>query len=486
MWSTAGGEFRINSTTADDQVEPSVAALSGGGFVVAWSSSGQDGDELGVFAQLFDGAGNATGAEFQINITTALEQNDVTVTGLSGGGFVAAWESEDQDGADEGVFARVFDAAGTALGGEIQVNSTTANSQDTQSIAALSGGGFVVVWEAALQDGSGLGVYLQRFDAKGNTVGSETRANTTTSANQDDPTVAGLSDGGFVVVWESFGQDLSSDGVFGQRFDAAGATAGSEFPVNSATTGNQDTPVVAGFPGGGFIVVWESENQDGDDVGVFAQRFDASGSTVGAEFRVNTTTASQQNDPQVAVFSDDSFVVVWESLGQDGSSEGLFGQRYDSSATPAGGEFIVNAFLAGNQDEPSIVALADDSLVVTWQSDGQDGDGSAVVGQVYDGTGAALGRTSTSLVIDGGAGDDVLSGGTGDDTITFDAADVTFVSGNAGTDTLLIDGAGIALDLGSIAGVSHFGFEAIDLTGTGNNSLTPVMTTSSRSPTTGR
>jgi hypothetical protein len=82
---------------------------------------------------------------------------------------------------------------------ETRVNTTTANDQWNPSIAALPDGGYVVTWTSYNQDGSGWGVYAQRYDASGNTVGSETRVNTTTSSEQWFPSIAALPDGGYVV-----------------------------------------------------------------------------------------------------------------------------------------------------------------------------------------------------------------------------------------------------------------------------------------------
>ena len=64
-------------------------------------------------------------------------------------------------------------------------------------------------------------------------LGDEFQVNTFTAKDQKDPTAAGLSDGGYVIVWESSDQDGSGKGVFGQRFDANGDPVGGEFPVNT-------------------------------------------------------------------------------------------------------------------------------------------------------------------------------------------------------------------------------------------------------------
>ena len=51
-----------------------------------------------------------------------------------------------------------------------------------------------------------------------------------------------LSDGGFVVTWTSDGQDGSGYGVYGQRYSSTGAAVGSEFQVNTATLHDQLRP----------------------------------------------------------------------------------------------------------------------------------------------------------------------------------------------------------------------------------------------------
>ena len=79
------------------------------------------------------------------------------------------------------------------------------------------------------QDGSGCGIYGQRYAADGTPVGSEFRANTYTSSDQIYSSVTALNDGGFVVTWSSLGQDGSGYGIYGQRYAADGTPAGSEF-----------------------------------------------------------------------------------------------------------------------------------------------------------------------------------------------------------------------------------------------------------------
>ena len=106
----AGNEFQVNTYTVGEQRSPSVAALSGGGFVATWYSNGQDGSNYGVYGQVFDANANKLGNEFQVNTYTSGEQSSPSVVSLSGGGFVVTWRSSGQDGSSWGVFGQVFDA----------------------------------------------------------------------------------------------------------------------------------------------------------------------------------------------------------------------------------------------------------------------------------------------------------------------------------------------------------------------------------------
>ena len=131
-------------------------------------------------------------------------------------------------------------------------------------------------------------------------LGSEFQINTYTTANQVNPSVAIDSDGDFVVAWQSYGQDGSHYGIYAQRYDNTGATVGSEFHVNTYTTAAQKNLSVAIDSDGDFVVAWQSNGQDGSSYGIYAQRYDNTGATVGSEFKVNTFTTSQQRFPSVA------------------------------------------------------------------------------------------------------------------------------------------------------------------------------------------
>jgi hypothetical protein len=222
-------------------------------------------------------------------------------------------------------------------------------------------------------------------------VGAEFQVNAFTVGDQFRAAIAPDASGNFVVVWSSY-QDASATGIFARRYDASGAPLGAEFQVNSYTPSRQTYPAVASDPGGNFVVAWRSYAQDGSGEGVFAQRHDSSGVRLGSEFRVNTYTTFDQQRPSVASDAAGNFVVVWDSWRQDGAYTGIFAQRYDASGARRGVEFRVSTTTAGGQCCPSVVADALGNMVVAWTHDPLDGIGDADIrAQRYDASGAAQG-----------------------------------------------------------------------------------------------
>ena len=112
---------------------------------------------------------------------------------------------------------------------------------------------------------------------------------------------------------------------------------GPELQVNTYTTNDQARPAVAADAAGNFVVVWDSVGQDGNGQGVFARFHDATGAPIGAaEFRVNSYTTGDQRTPRIAATPSGEFIVVWESWGQDGPAGAIFARRYDGAGTPLG------------------------------------------------------------------------------------------------------------------------------------------------------
>ncbi|MEJ2704060.1 MAG: hypothetical protein P8Z79_16620 [Sedimentisphaerales bacterium] len=199
---------------------------------------------------------------------------------------------------------------------------------------------------------------------------AEFQVNTWISNDQRNADVAMEPGGGFAVIWTSYGQDGSSNGIFGQLFEPDLSPLGTEFQVNTVSSGNQTEPAVAMDAAAGFVAVWHGPGLTEEDQGdIFAQRLESGGVPLGGEFRVNRGTLGRQLYPDVAMGQDGGFVIVWESenIPQVGK-KAICGQLYDSDGLEVGGEFVVNEVPAVCR-YPAVAADADGNFAVAWLDD---------------------------------------------------------------------------------------------------------------------
>ncbi|MBL4693237.1 MAG: cadherin-like domain-containing protein, partial [Magnetovibrio sp.] len=151
---------------------------------------------------------------------------------------------------------------------ENQANTFTPGEQGWSGVTHLNDGGYVVAWHSAAQGDTTLtawhnfGVYAQRFNANGTKVGQEFQVNTTTADKQKYPTVTELTDGGYLIAWQSWSQDGSRYGSYAQRYNSDGTTNGTEFSLNITTSDDQKFPQLSALANGGFAAVWRGDGQE--------------------------------------------------------------------------------------------------------------------------------------------------------------------------------------------------------------------------------
>ena len=450
----AGGEFRVNSFTTNRQERALSAMEPDGDFVVVWTSFSQGGSYDQVFAKRFASSGAERGSEFRVSAYTTTSHRPALALG-SKGDLIVAWGSN-QDGSGLSLHGRRFDADGNPAGPDFRVNTFTPGNQYQARVGRAADGRFVVIWRID-DDGSSTGIVARRFDASGNAVGSEFAVNTYTLGMQQFADVAVETDGDFVVVWmEVFNdRDGSQTSIFGQRFDAAGNRLGSDFQVNTYTTGFQSDPSVSMSPAGGFVASWSGPG-DGSAAGVFARRFDASGNPIGNDFVVNTYTTGGQYGGggfgRVAHDARGNFVVTWQGPG-DFTGSDSFAQRFTAAGVRRGTEFRVNTYTTNPQVMPSVASDSVGNFVIDWDSElGQDGSETGVYAQRFGGL------VPFALAVDSSPGNQVLEPG---ETVAvrptwrnFNGAAQTFsgtltdISGPAGATYAITDAAG---DYGAVA-----------------------------------
>ncbi len=250
-----------------------------------------------------------------------------------------------------------------------QTNTYNIASQKDLKLAKLNGANKIaVVWESSSQDGSNDTVVTKLIDLDALAINSEEIVNTFTEDAQGKPKILATSDG-YLIAWESRYQDGDGVGVFAQFFDNNAKKIGGEFQVNTYVNNYQRDIALAGNPNyNNIIVVWESDEQDGDDEGIYAQLYNQNTKEkVGGEFRVNTIVVSDQEAPSVVINPNNgNFFIVWSSLINNDERNIIF-QEIDQNGNKVGGEITV----ASNSDykfDSQIIITDSNEIIVAWRA----------------------------------------------------------------------------------------------------------------------
>ncbi|MEO5803083.1 MAG: hypothetical protein ABIR24_06100 [Verrucomicrobiota bacterium] len=364
-----GNEHALVGSLVGDQVYPGISLNQNGGYLV-WEENGsiKSGTEIKA-ARLTSSF--TTVSNFAVNKVAKGDQKNPQVQLLNNGEAIFVWQSYGLGNAN--IYARILkDDAFTT--GDILVNAApkSKNSyfKDQQSdpvVCALQDGSALVAWQSLGQDGSLRGVYFRKVSSSGKMESDEVLANQTTAFNQRNPAVATLADGNVIVVWISEQQrfDGSVD-VYARLFTANGSAVSGERLLNSANNLCAN-PSVAALSGGGFTVVWSEKDlsNQSNSWEIVGRSFSADAVAAGGDFKINTHTYGDQYRPKIAAVGNDC-AVVWTSLGQDGSREGVYGRILQGGAQPSGNEFRVNTTTVSRQRYPNVASDGTGRFLVGW------------------------------------------------------------------------------------------------------------------------
>ncbi len=385
-YTTNGTEYAVVGQLPGDQVFPDAAISPAGGFVV-WQDNITDGSGWGISARRLDSTLSGTLGTFRVNAQGTNDQENARVALLKNGGAAFVWQ-----GGREGyqhIFARFLTPTNTWLSTtDLVVSTFTNNFQINPGIATLNNSNVVVVWSSYNQAGSNslLDVFAKILSPTGVTIQKEFLVNQFTNYNQRSASVAALANGGFVVVWVSEQEravapalgntttyntantlSFPSVDIYARLFQSNGIAAGNEFLVNSGLNPAAN-PSVAVASDSSFMVAWSGRDMitlnNGWDV--YARSFSSNG-IGGNTIVVNSHLAGNQYAPRLSVIGLD-YLVVWTSLGQDGSREGVYGQFVHKDGTPTGGEFLVNTTTVSQQMQPVVASDGVNQFLAIWTS----------------------------------------------------------------------------------------------------------------------
>jgi hypothetical protein len=379
-WTATGAVFRVNQQLKGSQNKPQAVALGDGGTLVLWFS--RLGAHQNIYGRVLTNGAFATGDTL---VSTPTITNSPK--------YLTNWSGVFRNRAKQKKF-RLRDR-----------NYAFREATGGAAVAALPDGGAVVVYDSSrryetntwtlvrqirwtgrrmltndllqplrivadnMQD-----VFLQRLDNAGKKVGDEIRVNQSIDYNQRSPAVAVLANGNLVVAWVSESprsQDWRDNfrvEVFGRFFSPQGEPLGGEFLISV----RDDillaaNPALAALANGGFVALWsQQESPARRRWDVYGRVFGSDGTAGGPAFVVNTYTAGDQYLPKVCGAADRQ-LVVWTSVGQDGSREGVYG-RWLLSGAPGGEEFRVNSTTISRQMHPALGTDGQGRWLAVWSS----------------------------------------------------------------------------------------------------------------------
>ena len=525
-----GGEFVVTNTS-DSQWTPAVAALTDGRFFVVWEDMAGDGSGSAIKGQVFTSGGVKSGEEFTVNTSTADDQKDPTVTALANGDAFVTWT--DYDGATSDIYSQVLDlqsyvgdgSAETVHGGSLGDHLDGGGGADV----LYGNGGDDVFENVTLDDldddvldgGAGtdtldLDDYVLQLFGPPVLLGANGTVTSVEVINLHGPTAGvGINSVELAIPLANSSSDetltvngaLAQDYIHGDRINNADISlylnggGGDDYLYGGAggdtLDGGDDDDTLEGNGGDDWL---EGGDQNDTLLGgagidyLFGGQGDdhMEGGSGGDTYFVDSAgdEVVETFDGLIGAFNFDyvSSTIDYtlgdfvERLGLDGSADidgtgnglanFLFGNSGNNVLSGLGGIDDINGFegadqlYGGSEGDELDGGAGEDNLF------GEEGDDTLIGGSEDD-------------ELDGGIGADTMAGGTGDDLYVVDnAGDVVTELNNQGTGDLIMSSIGLVLPayvenlwLTGTANISGIGnLQANVLVGNaGNNALTGAI-----------
>ena len=292
-------------------------------------------------------------------------------------------------------YGQFLDADSQPVGAPLALGDLVAGRANRFDLAALEDGGFAIAWgprENVFEH------FVRSFDETGAPRGAPVRVETPVpGANSGWLSLDALPDGGFAVAWTGqwpaaswFGAPTRT-AIFHQRFEADGTAQGPAVQVADFLEmtqmnmgGRVGTPAVTALEGGESVVVWASQQNQGEDAhrGLFGRRIDDDGAPVGEVFRVADFGEERyltENGHQLLPLPGGGFAVLWnQPVAIDGATPGgtpvggtglaVMLQRFDAGDAPQGDMQRLSQPDQPNASEGQAVVLPDGTVALVWHT----------------------------------------------------------------------------------------------------------------------
>jgi uncharacterized repeat protein (TIGR01451 family) len=414
---------KVNDSTADEELPAAIIPLSSGGFAVVWKDDNElpatpDDNLDDYYVRLFNSSGTPVNSSIRLGGSAHdpffMDFDDIYgIAELSNGNIVVGWETRDRgttpspDGNDQGAFFQVISPTGTAVTGAItpygDINPSGTGEQNTPLVAALTGGGFAIMWDSnggpgdIGPTGDVADTYVRVFDNSGNPVAATQKVNDSTADEELPAAIIPLSSGGFAVVWKDDNElpatpDDNLDDYYVRLFNSSGT------PVNSSIRlgGSAHDPFfmdfddiygIAELSNGNIVVGWETRDRgttpspDGNDQGAFFQVISPTGTAVTGAITpygdINPSGTGEQNTPLLAALTGGGFAIMWDSnggpgdIGPTGDVADTYVRVFTNTGTAVAGTKKVNDSTADEELPAAIIPLGSGGFAIVWKDDNE-------------------------------------------------------------------------------------------------------------------
>ena len=268
--------------------------------------------------------------------------------------------------------ARKLSPSGTGLFAPFPVSTSTNDDQRLPQAASLKGGGYAVVWVGGT--GPNAGIYARVLKAglsNPSFIGAPLLVSQKLGNIPSGPSVGSLDDGTFVVTWASDQADGDQFGVLAQRLGSNGEILGTNFLVNQGIFSNQRNPTVSALPESSYVIGWISENQRFEkSVDFLARVFSANGNPKSDEVRLNFGT-NICSAPVVAGLPSGGFMAAWVQRDPTvpRSPWSVFTRAFDALGNSGSAANAISPDSTRVSNSPKL-AVSGVDVMLTWQSNG--------------------------------------------------------------------------------------------------------------------
>lgn len=120
---------------------------------------------------------------------------------------------------------------------------------------------------------------------------------------------------------------------------------GKVLQVNTSNANYQINPNIAKLNGGGYVTVWESNSTDGSSYGIYAQKFTTDGNKSGDNFKVNVLTTNNQSFPDITgrnTANSTDYAITWSDNSSVTSNYDIYMQIYKNNSPILTYDLLIN------------------------------------------------------------------------------------------------------------------------------------------------